>query len=88
MLFPGSIKPNKSKPALQKAETAVKIETHIPIEPYLGTNAKSWTALTDTTASAIFTKKMESSGKYHLAVKVADTYGNTSTKYFEVTVSN
>ena len=55
---------------------------------YKAGNAKSWTALTDTTASANFTKKMESSGKYHLAVKVADTYGNTSTKYFEVTVSN
>ena len=49
--------------------------------------ASGWTALTGTTTATSFTHKPARAITYQYAVKVADSKGKTSTKYFTVKVS-
>ena len=49
--------------------------------------ASGWTALTGTTTATSFTHKPARAISYQYAVKVADSKGKTSTKYFTVKVS-
>ena len=49
--------------------------------------ASGWTALTRTTTATSFTHKPARAISYQYAVKIADSKGKTSTKYFTIKVS-
>ena len=71
----------------------VKLSASSGIAPYFYTvkymkaGATSWTTVLDTSTSTSTKVKLSSAGTYKISATVQDLSGNTSTKYFTVTVS-